>query len=136
MRTYYRMEEYYVSSKKMKLEEQCMSRVATIYPDEEFVNDFSDSDYGSFLSTPGVDLLIYGNCIKRLGDSDVFVEISSTNKKGEAGMEDFKQYAMDFLVIIKDAIPKMSEKYSAFYQYFVDDFNKNGLSMPFYGKII
>lgn len=107
---------------------------AIIYPDADFLADYKDNDFGSFISTIQVEALI-GMSVRRLGDSDIYISLTPTGNIGEKGMEELKKVAKDILELSKEAIPKMTEGYAAFYQYFLEDFEKNGLVMPMVGKI-
>lgn len=105
-----------------------------VYPDEEFLQDYQDSDIGSLISTAGIDAVL-GMRTREIGDSGIIVEISDTLARGDAGIEQLKKYTDNFVEIIKEALPKMSQKYADFYQFFLDDYEKNGIIMPMYGKL-
>ena len=105
-----------------------------VYPDEEFLQDYQDYDIGSLISTAGIDAVL-GMRTREIGDSGIIVEISDTLARGEAGVEQLKKYTDNFVEIIKEAVPKMSQKYADFYQFFLDDYEKNGIIMPMYGKL-
>lgn len=105
-----------------------------VYPDEEFLQDYQDADIGSMISTAGIDAVL-GMGTREIGDFGIIVEISDTLARGDAGIEQLKKYTDDFVSIIKEAVPKMSQQYADFYQFFLDDYEKNGIIMPMYGKL-
>lgn len=108
---------------------------ACIYPDSEYLSDYKDSDFGSLISTIGIESII-SNGNFQLGNSSVYISVTNTNIKGDAGIELLKQYAKDIAEIIENALPLMSSPYREFYEHFISDFKSNGLIMPMYGKII
>lgn len=117
---------------QIKENKECMG---TIYPDNDFLDNYEEYDYASFISTLQIEAMIDMKQ-RRLGDSDVFITILSTGNIGEKGLEEFKQAAKDLINLSKKAIESMSDKYAKFYKYFIDDFEKNGLYMPLEGKIL
>lgn len=113
------------------------NEVATgmIYPDAEFLADYKEYDFGSFISSIGMEAML-GKNTRQIGDSGIYVTIEITQKRNVEGIEQLKEYAVNFVSIIKEALPKMSKKYASFYQHFIDDYENNGLYMPMQGKII
>lgn len=115
--------------------EKTKESTGNIYPGNEFLIDYENSDFGTFISVLGIEVMV-GKSTWVLGDSGISVKITCTYKKGMVGMEELKQYAKDFVAIAEDAVPTMSEPYAKVYKYFLDDFKENGLVMPTYGRIL
>lgn len=106
-----------------------------IYPDAEYFADYKNSDIGAMISVLGVEAVI-GQNVRQVGDSGVYVQIEDAGMRGDAGIEQLKDCTSAWLAIIDEALPHMSAKYKEFYQHFLDDFDRNGLCMPIYGKIM
>lgn len=111
------------------------SNAGILFPDEENILNYTEYDFASLISILGVYCITSGRYYK-LGDSNITVEIIQTEKKNEEGIEEIKEYAVDLVKLIKKAIPQMSSIYAEYYDHYVKDFEKNGLKMPFYGKLI
>lgn len=108
---------------------------ATVYPNEEFLADYKDNDFASFASTLQIEAMV-GNAYRRLGDSDVVVYVEETYHAQELGMEEFKEACKVLYEAAKKALPDMADRYKAFYQHFIDDFDANGLVMPMVERIL
>ena len=100
-----------------------------------FCKSSFDSDFAQLISTIQVEAVI-GMNIRRLGDSDTYVLITPTYSTGEQGLNEIKDVAKNIAEFAREAIPAMTKDYAAFYQHFLDDFEKNGLTMPMAGKIL
>lgn len=108
-----------------------------IYPmvnEDDYLHNYEDSDIGSCLSTLGVEAII-SDGIFRMGDSAKTFIVTDTNMRGQEGMVVMKEFAKDFVAMAKTVLDEMSEDYRAFYQHMIDDFEKNGIDMPFYGQL-
>lgn len=108
-----------------------------IYPiinEDDYLHNFKDSNIGECISTLGVETII-GNGIFRLGDSSLTFVVHNTGVRGNTAMSMMKKYAEDFVSIAEEAMPEMSADYQAFYRHMIDDFTKNGVEMPHYGRL-
>lgn len=105
-----------------------------VYPDAEYLQDYQNSDVESLISTAGIEAVI-GMNTRELGDSGIYILIKDTGMRGDDGINQLKAYTESFVSIIKEAVPKMSREYAEFYQFFLNDYENNGLVMPMYGKL-
>ena len=108
-----------------------------IYPivnEDDYLHNYKDSNIGQCISTLGVETII-GEGIFRMGDSSIIVSVTDTGARGDTGIDVMKKYAEDFVTIAEEALPEMSDDYKAFYQYMIDDFRNNGVTMPHYGHL-
>lgn len=116
------------------------SKIGRIFPDnspkgseegdEGYLYDYEDSHIADLTSTIGVNVMLGENIIS-LGNSSICVEINFTQKVGKEGQIEFEKYVDDFVSIVKEALPYMNNEYHNFYNHFVEDYEKNGLHMPF-----
>lgn len=105
------------------------------FPDMEDIGDYKDSHIADLISTLGVNTVI-GITEHEVGDSGIYIETKETGNKGEAGIEDLKTAAMEFLRIAKKALPWMGHAYKSLYEFYLTDYEKYGLVMPMYGRIL
>lgn len=105
------------------------------FPDPEDFGDYKDSHFADLISTLGVNTVI-GITKCEVGDSGTYIRTEETGNKKEAGIEDLKAAAMEFLRIAKEALPQMGPEYKTLYEHYIEDYQKNGITMPFYGKIL
>lgn len=106
-----------------------------IFPDNEYLSDYKDSDFGSVISTMQVEA-ITGTDTFQLGDSGISVSLSGM-VPGQAGMEMFKQNAQKLLDALEQAMPLMKDKkFVDFWAWAKEDYEKNGLNMPIVGKVM
>lgn len=119
----------------MKIRKIENDAIATIYPDNEFLENYQNDSFAEFVSTIQVQAMI-GDGVFRLGDSKTTVKLTTTGHNGERGIEELKTLAKEICELAKQSIDLMSNEYAKFYEHFVNDFEKHGLTMPFYGKIM
>mgnify|MGYP006983164610 CR=1 FL=1 len=119
----------------VKVKEIKTNMDAEIYPEEDYLDDYMHSDFASFISIIQVEAIV-GKNIRRIGDTGITIELTDTGNTGEEGLNELKQVAREMIRISQKAIPLMSKKYAEFYNFYVNDFEKNGLVMPAYGKIL
>lgn len=71
-----------------------------------------------------------------IGDSGIYITAEPTGHTKDAGMEDFKAASSEFLRLVKQALPKMGQEYQKLYTHYLEDYQKEGVCMPFYGRIL
>ena len=107
-----------------------------IFPDEEYLEDYKDSDFGSVVSTMMVEGMIRRINDFRLGDSAVTIALEPMGK-GPEGMEAFKRNCKKVRESIDEAAVTMKEKkFIDFFTWAKEDYDKNGVIMPMVGKVI
>ena len=74
--------------------------------------------------------------VRQIGDSGIYIEIILTGNIKEKGIEELKVAAKKLADIIQEGLPSMSDKYKELYSFYLEDFHKNGLTMPHYGKLL
>ena len=105
-----------------------------IFPTNEILRNYKDSDFGSIISSMQIETM-FGNFLT-MGDSDIVINIEPLIS-GEEGIVIFKNNCQKVLNLIDEALPLMyNKKFIEFYTWLKEDYNKNGVSMPFIGKII
>lgn len=95
-------------------------------------------DYGTaanFVSALSTYAMI-GSQTYQLGDSKIYVRLTPTGKLWGEGIHEFREMIQEFFQITEAAIPEMSEPYQAIYRFFLEDYQKNGINMPMYGRIL
>lgn len=123
------------------VKEQNINSPAPMYPPKDVLEEFSENaDYSSLLSTLYVETSIrsfddYG-VIWRVGNSKICVHVRTTTETGKAAMKAFKEAGDMFASLIEKALPYMEKPYKDFYQKLLDDYKKNGIVMPIYGRLL
>ena len=113
---------------------------APVYPPKDVLEEFSENaDYSSLLSTLYVETSIrsfddYG-VAWRVGNSKICVHVRTTTETGKAAMKAFKEAGDMFASLIEKALPYTEKPYKDFYQKLLDDYKKNGIIMPIYGRL-
>lgn len=105
------------------------------FPDFEDMGDYQDSHIADLISTLGVNAMM-GQTEYEIGDSGIYITAEPTGHTGDPGIEDFKAASSEFLRLVKQALPKMGPEYQKLYTHFLDDYQKEGVCMPFYGRIL
>lgn len=106
-----------------------------IFPDKNYLNDYEGSDFGSLVSTMQVESIL-GNGPFQLGDSHVAITLEPISA-GEEGMEAFKRNCKKIRDAIGPALGTMKDiRYTDFWVWARDDYDKNGVYMPKRGKIL
>ena len=122
------------------VKEQNINSPAPMYPPKDLLEEFSENaDYSSLLSTLYVETSIrnfddYG-VAWRVGNSKIGVHVRTTMETGKAAMKAFKEAGDMFASLIEKALPYMEKPYKDFYQKLLDDYKKNGIVMPIYGRL-
>ena len=106
-----------------------------IYPEEDFLEDYRSQNIAGLVSAMAFESMV-GEEIMQLGDSGIFIQLRPTGHRGKKGLADLKEYTLKLVEIMKKSISSMSGKYADFYQHFMKDFDRNGLVMPSYGRIL
>lgn len=108
------------------------SRNGPIYPDHTFLSDYEDSNFRDFASTLSMDatvaILKDNTAVWQVGDSGIYISITRVDVKGPEETLIFKRFIADLVQIISNAIPAMSSEYAAFYRFFIEAYEKNGLN--------
>ena len=123
------------------VKEQNINSPTPMYPPKDVLEEFSENaDYSSLLSTLYVETSIrsfddYG-VIWRVGNSKICVHVRTTTETGKAAMKAFKEAGDMFASLIEKALPYMEKPYKDFYQKLLDDYKKNGIVMPIYGRLL
>lgn len=104
-------------------------------PDNEMLSDCEGIDFANMVSTMLVEGLIGNNYDFELGDSDEHVKLHPM-VQGPEGLENMKADCRIVRQALEAAIPRMSDRYRRFWQLLAKDFDENGVSLPFYGKIL
>lgn len=108
------------------------SRNGPIYPDHTFLSDYEASNFRDFASTLSMDATIAilkdNAAVWQVGDSGIYISITRVDVKGPEATHIFDQYIKDLVRIISMAIPAMSSEYAAFYRFFIEAYETNGLN--------
>lgn len=97
--------------------------VSKIYKDEPF----QDMTIFNLCSTLGVEALL-GNTLFHIGKQTI--EIVLTGNRGDEGIRELNNSAMQIVDIAVKELPEMSLMEKAFYSHFIYDYNKNGFVLP------
>lgn len=101
------------------------------FPEDALFRDYKEFHYSDMISYAALNAM-KGHPVIEIGDSKIAVKIAC--KKDVIGtpkaMDMLKEYGNDFADIIMEAIPKMSEKYQEFYQFFLTDRTLTGGAFP------
>lgn len=98
------------------------------YPDKELLYDYSGLSYTDLASTPAINAM-RKNVVIELGDSGYWYQITfNPALTGTLGQKKIMEYFEVFAREIEAAVPRMTEEYRVFYQYFLDDKRKNGIT--------
>lgn len=119
----------------IKIERCAKTEDTVVYPMDidDICNDYGTAaNFVSALST----YAIIGSQTYQLGDSGIYVHLSPTGKLWGEGVNEFREMAQEFFQIVKIAIPEMTEPYKSIYEFFLEDYQTNGIIMPLYGRII
>lgn len=106
-----------------------------IFPGEDYLEDYEGVDIGSIISTLYIEALTTGRTEWQLGNSGTYITITYPLLRGDASTAMFKAGVSNFVSLAKEALPCMDPVYAAFYRHFIDDYDKNGIFMPFKGKL-
>lgn len=105
-----------------------------VFPDDDYLHDYVTNDIGSCVSTLGIEAML-SRGFYRMGDSDTVVWVRETGITGAMGIAMFKRYTEAFVSIAKESMPVMSPEYQDFFRHMINDYEKNGINMPVYGKL-
>ena len=113
---------------------------APVYPPKDLLEEFSENaDYGLLLFILYTGTLIRSfdgsGTIWRVGNSKICAHARTAQEKGEIAMKAFKEAGDVFASLIEKALPYMTNPYKDFYQKLLDDYKKNGIVMPIYGRL-
>lgn len=109
-------------------------KIGDVFPDQGILQE-GGGDWAGITSILQMEIIM-GNKNFCLGDSGVMIEIDEDIKQGAEGLEQMKRLTLELAPILKEAIPAMSEEYRQYFQSSLDDFDKNGLVMPYVGKLL
>ena len=113
---------------------------APVYPPKDLLGEFSENaDYGLLLFILYIGTLIRSfdgsGTVWRVGNSKIHIHARTVQEKGEAAMKAFKEAGNMFASLIEKALPYTEKPYKDFYQKLLDDYKKNGIVMPIYGRL-
>lgn len=108
---------------------------APVFPDNEFLQNYSDSDWCAMISVLQIQNII-GNDTWELGDSGIYITFDEELETGPDGISQLIDMSHELAGMITEALPSMSKDYENFYRYFLNDFQKNGFIMPLQGRLI
>ncbi len=105
------------------------SHEGEIFPGQEYLYGYSTADiqempYMLALSS------VCGMKVRMLGDSGVNVLINFTDPlKGDDLENQYQVFVRDLVDILRDALPLMSSLYRTFYELFLAEYDKNGITL-------
>lgn len=111
-----------------------------VIPSKKLLQDKNDPNFhvnfASFASTIAIESMV-GNRAFYFQDTDVAFCLFPTGKSGQEGMDGFKVFCMDLKKLCEKAVEQMKDGEEKTYLLDkIHDFYENGVTMPFYGKII
>ena len=105
------------------------------FPDNDYLRDYKDSDFGSVVSTMQFHSMI-GEDTFQIGDSGISLSLEPV-VPGDAGIEAFKRNCKKVRGVIDTALSSMKDvRYTDFWTWARDSYDKNGVKMPMVGKIL
>lgn len=104
------------------------------WPDD--LEEMAGASFVELISTLQVDAVIGNGLDVMLGDSRNAVHMEGELLRGHEGTKQLKAMAISFAEGIRVSLDSMSGGYRDLYQKALDDFEKNGLDMPFVGRIM